>query len=269
MNDKLRTQTIEDFGDQWTRYQDNEGYYGSVELLRDILEPLTPLESVRGQTVAEIGSGTGRIVQMLLDAGVSRITALEPSKAMDVLRANTVEKSDRIRYVQARGEQLPSDQPFDFVFSIGVLHHIPDPAPVVRAAHRALKEEGRIVIWLYGREGNGLYLAFVLPLRKLTALLPHSLLTPICHVLNAGLGAYIALARIVPVPLRGYMTEVIGNFSTSKRYLVIYDQLKPAYAKYYRRAEAESLLEEAGFVDVRSHNRHGYSWTVVGVKKAT
>ena len=41
----LGDRTIQDFGDQWTRYTGNEGYYGSVELLRDICEPLVPIAS--------------------------------------------------------------------------------------------------------------------------------------------------------------------------------------------------------------------------------
>ena len=31
-----KSKTIEDFGDQWTRFQKNEGYYGSQEMMRDI-----------------------------------------------------------------------------------------------------------------------------------------------------------------------------------------------------------------------------------------
>ena len=54
--------------------------------------------------------------------------------------------------------------------------------------------------------------------------------------------------------------------SRKKRFLVIYDQLKPAYAKYYTGAEAEALLRKAGFVDVRAHHRRGYSWTVIGTR---
>ena len=38
-------QTIKDFGEQWLRYRDNEGYYGSLELFSDILSPfLKPLK---------------------------------------------------------------------------------------------------------------------------------------------------------------------------------------------------------------------------------
>jgi predicted RNA methylase len=40
---------------------------------------------VAGRQVADIGSGTGRIVAMLLAAGAARVTAIEPSRAFEVL----------------------------------------------------------------------------------------------------------------------------------------------------------------------------------------
>jgi SAM-dependent methyltransferase len=269
MTTELTNRTIEDFGDQWAHYTENDGYYGSTELFADIFGPLLAPSALKGKSVAEIGSGSGRIVSMLLAADVSHVVALEPSaKAMTVLRANTAQHADRITYLECTGDKLPEDPAQDAVISIGVLHHIPDPSPVVAAAYRALKPNGRMLIWLYGREGNRAYLSLVLPLRAVTTRLPHMLLAPLCRGLNVTLAAYIWLARRFPVPLRGYMTEVIGHFSAEKRYLVIYDQLNPAYAKYYRRDEARLLLKNAGFKDVMLHHRHGYSWTVVGRRAA-
>jgi len=268
MTSRLTDRTIDDFGDQWTRYTANDGFYGSQELLADIFGPLLPPDALKGQRVAEIGSGTGRIVRMLLAENAAHVTALEPSRAMDVLRDNTRLEADRITYLQCRGDELPAEPAQDTVVSIGVLHHIPDPAPVVAAAFRALKPGGRLLVWLYGWEGNTAYLSFVLRLRAISTRLPHSVLAALCHVLNWILAMYIAVARRLPVPLHRYMTEVIGRFSPEKRYLVIYDQLNPAYAKYYREAEARALLERAGFEDVVLYHRHGYSWTVMGRRPA-
>jgi SAM-dependent methyltransferase len=268
MTSHLTDRTIDDFGDQWTRYTVNDGFYASTELLADIFGPVLSPTALQGQKVVEIGSGTGRVVQMLLASDAAHVTALEPSRAMDVLRSNTRSQADRITYLQCRGDELPSEPAQDIVVSIGVLHHIPDPAPVVAAAYRALKPGGRCLVWLYGREGNAAYLSLVLPLRAITTRLPHSMLAGVCRALNSILSAYIAVARCIPVPLHRYMTEVIGNFSREKRYLVIYDQLNPAYAKYYREAEARELLEQAGFRDVILHHRHGYSWTAMGYRPA-
>ena len=37
---ELQERTFTDFGDQWVRYTDNSGFYGSLELFRDVFGPL-------------------------------------------------------------------------------------------------------------------------------------------------------------------------------------------------------------------------------------
>jgi hypothetical protein len=70
----------------------------------------------------------------------------------------------------------------------------------------------------------------------------------------------------MPLPLADYMRRVMQPLTPDKRRVVIYDQLNPAYAKYYTREEARALLAGPGFTDIRLHHRHGYSWTVIGTK---
>lgn len=266
MTDDIRDRTIRNFGDQWTRYTDNEGYYGSVDLLADMLGPLVGFDDIKGRKVGDIGSGTGRIVLMLLKAGAAHVTAVEPSDAYTVLMENTKDHRHQVVGLRCRGEEIPAGLNLDLVTSIGVLHHIPEPAPVVRAAFMALRPGGRFVVWLYGKEGNTAYLNLVLPLRRVTTHLPHFVVAGLSHALNVALGGYIALCRALPLPLHRYMTEVIGPFSWRKRMLVIFDQLQPAFAKYYTRNEAYRLLADQGFNDIQVHHRHGYSWTVVGTR---
>jgi SAM-dependent methyltransferase len=262
----LTQKTIEDFGAQWTRYRENSDYYGSLALLQDILGTMLSAEEIAGRRVAEIGSGSGRIVLMLLKANAAHVTAVEPSRAMEVLRDNTREFTGRVTYVHGRGEAIPAEGRFDYVFSIGVLHHIPQPEPVVRAAFEAVRPGGRMLIWVYGWEGNEAYLSWVLPLRKLTRRMPDGVLAALCHVMNVGLAGYVGLCRWLPLPMRAYMRSHIAKLSWHARYLTIFDQLNPAEARYYRRAEAEALLAQAGFSDIRMEHRHGYSWTVIGTK---
>jgi hypothetical protein len=66
LKNHLENQTINDFGEQWSVYSDNKGWYGSFELFKDIITPLLAPDSMQGKIVAEIGSGTGRIVNMLI-----------------------------------------------------------------------------------------------------------------------------------------------------------------------------------------------------------
>lgn len=263
----MQQQTVADFGEQWGRYTDNSGYYGSLELFRDIFGPLLAPQDVAGRRVADIGSGTGRIVQMLIAAGAGHVTAIEPSDAFDVLVANSGGYGDRVRCLRLRGDKIPPEG-FDLVVSVGVLHHIPEPRSVVEAAWHALRPGGRIAVWVYGHEGNETYLALVGPLRALTTRLPHFMLATVSFALTALLGAYAAACRLLPLPLSGYMRQVVSRLDWSKRYLTIYDQLNPAYARYYREPEAVDLLAAAGFSDVRVYHRHGYSWAVTGIRPA-
>jgi SAM-dependent methyltransferase len=265
--DPTRDATIRDFGEQWTAYRENEGYYASRELFADLLGPFADTVSVKDARVADIGSGTGRIVGMLLAEGASHVTAVEPSAAFEVLRENTRDHAARITYVNGPGESLPGRESLDLVFSFGVLHHVPDPAPIVRRAYEALRPGGRFVAWLYGHEGNELYLALAQPLRRISTALPHAALDRLSGALRWPLDAYVVACRQMPsLPMARYMTEHIGKLSPEVRKLTIYDQLNPAYAKYYRRHEAEALFRDAGFGDVRLHHRHGYSWTVVATR---
>jgi SAM-dependent methyltransferase len=262
--DALRDATIRDFGAQWTRYTENDGHYASLDMLRDIVEPLLPVNQVQGLRVLEIGSGTGRIARMLLDAGAEKVIAVEPSDAADVLRRNLADAGDRVEIRHKRGDEIEPAPANDLIVSIGVLHHIADPRPVVAAAHAALKPGGRMLVWLYGREGNGLYLAIFGPLRMVTRRLPDWLLRGACHALTAALFLYVAAARRIPLPMHVYCRNVLSRYGYRHLFLTVFDQLNPAYAKYYSRDEAHALLADAGFAGVRVHHRHGYSWTVIG-----
>ena len=264
MTNALRDQTIRDFGEQWTSYRTNEGYYGSSDLFADVFGPLLDPAALRGAQIAEIGSGTGRFIRIFLDSGAAAVVAVEPSAAFDVLTAQV--SDPRLTCIRARGDELRLTNALDYAFSIGVLHHIPDPHPVVRAMFAALKPGGKIAIWVYGAEGNSSYLAIAGAARAITTRLPHSILAAVVWMLYWPLTLWMHLSRFLPLPLAGYLRRVFARLTPDKRRLVVYDQLNPAYAKYYRSEEVRRLLERAGFIDVQLYHRHGYSWAAVGRK---
>lgn len=261
--------TISDFGEQWTTYTDNSGFYGSAALLSDVFGPLLETLEIRGGRIADVGAGTGRWTRILVEAGAVHVTALEPSDAFRVLQENTRDLGDRVTLVNVTGDRLPAGAGYDLVFSYGVLHHVPEPAPVVRAAMAALRPGGRCAIWLYGKEGNRAYLLVLGLLTSVTRRLPHRALAALTWLLYGPLAAYMVVCRLGPLPLSDYMRQVFSRLDPDKRRLVIYDQLNPAYARYYTEAEARSLLEREGFTGVQVYHRHGYSWSVVGARPAS
>ncbi len=263
----LDEKTIDDFGKQWTRFPANFGWLASQECFADHFGPLLSTEDLIGSYVADIGSGSGRIVQMLVSAGAGRVVAIEPSESFAILEGLFGESGGIVQLVKDGGEAVERFPNLDFVISFGVLHHIVDPSPVMRAAYKALRPGGTVVIWLYGREGNELYIRASGALRTVTKRLPDYMLSGIASLLNAALDIYIPLCRYLALPMRHYMLNHLGKVDRKMRRVTIFDQLNPAYAKYYREAEARELLEGAGFSNVRIYHRHGYSWTVIGSKR--
>lgn len=262
---KDQDKTIQDFGDQWIRYPQNEGFYASLELFKDICGPLLTVSEIKGKKVLDVGSGTGRIVKMLLDANVGKVIAVEPSAAYEKLVLNTMPWKDRIKYVKSKGEAI-SEAEVDYAFSIGVLHHIPKPLPTVKKVFDCLRPGGKFLIWVYGVEGNWLYLKIFQPLRMVTSKLPDKILAGLAFLLNFLLSIYLFFSKLLPLPFYRYMREVLLKLDFRDRFLVIFDQLNPEYAKYYHKEEAESLLKNAGFVNIVSYHRHAYSWTILGEK---
>ena len=262
---KTSKQTITDFGKQWKKFPDNKGYYGSVDLFKDFCGTLISEEDVRGKSVLEIGSGTGRIVNMLIALGAKHVYAIEPSESYDVLISNTKLSRDKVTCYQVSGENLPSME-VDLAISFGVLHHIPEPKPVVDKVYEMLKKGGKLLIWIYGVEGNETYLSIFLPLRKLTSKLPDFLLDIIANGLNYSVGIYIGFCKVLDLPLKKYLLTVFNKLDWKSRKMVIFDQLNPEYAKYYTQIEAKDLLIKSGFKKVKSEHRHEYSWSIIGEK---
>ena len=262
----LAERTIADFGEQWTAYTDNSGFYGSPALLQDVFGPLLNVDDLKGAVVIDVGAGTGRFTNVFVSTGAAKVMAVEPSRAFDALTRNTAAHRDRVECVHTAVEQFRASAPVDFAFSYGVLHHIPDPRCAVAAMRDALKPGGRIGIWLYGREGNEAYVAALTLLTLVTRRLPHAWLEACVWVVYVPAVIYMWLCRILPLPMRHYFVDIFSKLTPDKRRLTLYDQLNPAYAKYYWQQEVRALLQDAGFVDIEVFHRHNYSWTAVAVK---
>lgn len=253
--------TIRDFGDQWTRFDNTSGYLASQENLADQLDPFLKPGDLENLRIADVGAGLGRVSLQLVRAGASQVVAIEPSDAFIGLLRNVAGHEDRVRCVRAEAHDLPREG-FDLLVCLGVLHHIPDPGPALRAFLEAVRPGGRVLIWVYGREGNGPYLAVAQALRFITRRLPPLVLTALTWILYPFLRAYIAVASVLPLPLSEYCRRVLSRLTPAHIRLTIFDQLNPTWARYYRRHEIDRAVAEAGFEDVQTAAKHGYSWLV-------
>lgn len=267
--EQIGKKTIRDFGEQWRLFRSNTGYYGTAELLSDIIFPFITLADIAGKNCAEIGAGTGRIPLMLVEAGAAHVTAVEPSDAYEVMLENTSSLRDKITCLKISGENIPKAG-FDLVLAIGVIHHIPAPKPVLDAAWRSLKDGGRIIIWVYSHEGNEFYLKFAEGIRAITRRLPTKVNYALAVMIYGPAMLYAFLcSRFKWLPLSDYAVNVFLRFGAAERKAVILDQLNPEWTHYYCRHEVEQLLADSGFSQIQSYHRRNYSWTVTGQKVVT
>lgn len=253
--------TIEDFSEQWSNYQSNEGFFGSEQLLQDYFGDMLPLESLRGKSVAEFGCGNGRFLK-LFSPYAEQVVGVEPSDAQYVAQ-KYVEGCANVSVVGTDVYALALDQRFDVIFCLGVLHHVPDPIQFLKKIRQHLKEGGQAVVWIYGKEGNELYLLLLALLRPITVRLPHRLLHLFSWMLVWPLRLYGFACKFMPLPLRGYLLKVLNKCDNATLELVIYDQLNPRIANFWTDKEFTKILNESGFAVKQLYHRHGYSWTAI------
>ena len=196
----------------------------------------------------------------------NKIYAIEPSEALEIAKKNNLSNKERIIFKNITGQSISFEDEIDFIFSLGVIHHIPEAEIVCKKIYKSLKKNGKFIIWLYGKEGNYLYLLIFNNLRKITKILPDKVLNIISVFLNLNLSIYILLCKYFKLPLRGYINNVISKCSFEKRTYIIFDQLNPSYSKYYTKKEVTELLKNSGFKKIEIYNRYNYSWTAIAEK---
>ncbi|REJ74768.1 MAG: class I SAM-dependent methyltransferase [Acidobacteria bacterium] len=101
-----------------------------------------------GADVADVGCGGGVALLTMAQAFPnSRFTGYDPSaNAIALAEERLAERGlDNVRFVQARGEELPAEPTYDFLITFDCLHDMTRPDRVMRAIHDALRPDG---VWL-------------------------------------------------------------------------------------------------------------------------
>ena len=253
-------QSYKDFGKQFTKDSELGGYWGSIELLKEMVSPFD-LNLINNKKIMEVGVGSGRISKNLLKFKPESIVGIEPSEAINVAKKNI--NSEKLKLQNIKGQEIKFENEFDYVFSLGVIHHIPEYKEVLVKILHSMKPDGKFIIWVYGKEGNELYLLIFNNLRRLTILLPDFILRIFSKFLALFTYVYGFFCTIISLPLKKYFADYFNKLSFKHRSYVIFDQLNPAYAKYFTKAELIQDLENCGFKIEKISNRLNYSYTAV------
>jgi len=105
-------------------------------------------DDVRGKTFVDFGCGPGRFLDVVRRKGGIAV-GIDLSDAVDAARANFADDPD-VLIVQADLLRPPfREGAFDGGFSIGVLHHTPDPQQGVSALARTVRPGGWVACCVY------------------------------------------------------------------------------------------------------------------------
>ncbi|MBR1244181.1 class I SAM-dependent methyltransferase [Bradyrhizobium sp. AUGA SZCCT0274] len=165
--DDVRIETVRDF---WQKNPvaaadiaaelGTAGYFEAFDALRehDDCEPyvlsdrIHGYSSAQGLKVLDIGCGNGYVLFQYARNGAD-VTGVDlTATAIDLSRKRFAQGGLTGSFVEIDGEHLPfPDDHFDIVCSMGVLHHVVNPQPMVDEIYRVLKPGGRIIVMLYHR----------------------------------------------------------------------------------------------------------------------
>lgn len=102
-----------------------------------------------GSRILDLGAGKGRFSIAAAEAGASEITAVDISTQMlreAEAKARAAGVNDRITFVEGDVEEFASGGPYDHIFLMEILVHLPNPNRPLENARKMLKDGGTLVL---------------------------------------------------------------------------------------------------------------------------
>jgi SAM-dependent methyltransferase len=264
--------TAENFGWQWQHFTHNDDLYADQFLAW--IAPVRP-EFFQGKVVLEGGCGKGRHTQLAARWGARDVIGVDLSDAVETAFGAT-RNLENAHIVQADIYRLPFDRSFDYAFSVGVLHHLPDPQGGFRSLAAKVKDGGHLSAWVYGAENNQWITRGINPLReKFTSRIDQRALL---HLSKLPTALLYAATKLVYGPLNrsnagsglaqylfynDYLSA-ISRFGWREQHTIVFDHLVAPTSHYIRREEFEKWWDhiKAKEVEIGWHNKN--SWRGFG-----
>jgi SAM-dependent methyltransferase len=247
------------FGYEWEAYAEIRPEY--EEQFRRWTVHLTPGDW-RRKSFLDVGCGMGRNSYWPMTYGAGEGCAVDIDERSLASARRNLAPFPSVQIMRSSAYDLPFTDRFDLAFAIGVIHHLEDPLRALQMMARAVKPGGRVLIWVYGRDGNRWLVSVLDPLRRaLFSRMPIALV----HHLSLYPAALLWLG--LNLGLRpGEYFKLLARFKFAHLRSIVFDQMLPRIAHYWPREKVAELMIAAGLVDVQIASVNGMSWSAIGTR---
>lgn len=268
--------TVRGFGEEWRAFNQTQLSDSEYRQLFDRYFGIFPFDEL--PTSAEgfdLGCGSGRWAKGVLGR-VHRLHCIDPSsEALAVARA-LLPDNPNLSFHLASADSIPLEESSqDFGYSLGVLHHVPDPARALADCVRMLKPRAPFLLYFYYNLDNrprwfrALWKATDLA-RAAISRTPFPVRKGVAAVLAALI--YWPLSRLAKVAER-FGLDVRNLPLSFYRHASFYTMRTDALDRFgtplerrLSRDEIQQMMERAGLVEIVFSEREPY-WVACGRKR--
>lgn len=278
MQTNIDTKTVEDFGNEWSHFDQSTLSAQELQENFDRYFHIFPWQQLpKAARGFDLGCGSGRWAK-LVAARVAHLTCIDASSAaLEVAKRNLANQSN-CEFIHASVDSIPlPDNSMDFCYSLGVLHHVPDTAAGIKACAQKLKPGAPFLLYLYyAFDNRPLWFRMIWQasdlLRRIISKLPFALKNLVAQLI--ALFVYLPLARLALVLEKtGRNVDVLplSVYRTCSFYTMRTDALDRFGTRLEQRftaAQIRAMMSEAGLEDISFSAAAPY-WVAVGYKTAS
>jgi len=269
---KIKERTAQRFSYEWKNF--SQLYKEYEKQFLDWIYPVKK-EFFKNKNVLDVGCGTGRHVYYSVKFGAKEVIGVDLGDTVKVSH-EYAKKLPNAHIIQADLYYLPfRDNYFDYVYSMGVLHHLPNPEAGFKSILKKVKKAGAISTWVYGREGNTL-LKIMNPIRKrIFTKLPLGFL----KAFSFGIMLFLhPMFKLIYKPLNEnrYTKKIarffpqnsffyyLSGFNFKTNHSILFDQFIAPIANYYKKEEFEKWHINSNLKNIEITWRNKNSWRGFG-----
>lgn len=210
-------------------------------------------EELKGKKILEVGVGSGRLLSIPLKYGAD-CYGIDYSEAAfiankELHKLDYENLDERLHLCQADLFQLPfENEYFDYIYSIGVLHHTPDTKNAFSNLPRLLKKGGKLSIWVYP-EYNIVHNYKIRVWRRIFHTLPHSVFFNVCKILATSPISF--LYRKLKILHLILFLPSIESVDYKNRVRVILDYYSPKHLNEHSYHEVYQWFSDSGFENIK------------------